>query len=88
MRNGASDYLSKKRLGEFPLALDNVLEAYRNRALRHIAEQETERLNGELLALIRHVEGERDEEKRSLSRDIHDQARPGADRLEVGPVLD
>ena len=84
MRNGASDYLSKRRLDQFPLALDNVLEAYRNRALRHIAEQETERLNEELLALIRHVEGERDEEKRSLSRDIHDQLGQELTALKLG----
>lgn len=84
MRNGASDYLSKRRLDQFPLALDNVLDAYRNRALRHIAEQETERLNGELLALIRHVEGERDEEKRSLSRDIHDQLGQELTALKLG----
>ncbi len=84
MRSGAADYLSKRRLDQFPLALDNVLEAYRNRALRYIAEQETERLNGELLALIRHVEGERDEEKRSLSRDIHDQLGQGLTALKLG----
>ncbi len=84
MRSGAADYLSKRRLDQFPLALDNVLEAYRNRALRYIAEKETERLNGELLALIRHVEGERDEEKRSLSRDIHDQLGQGLTALKLG----
>lgn len=84
MRSGAADYLSKRRLDQFPLALDNVLEAYRNRALRYIAEQETERLNGELLALVRHVEGERDEEKRSLSRDIHDQLGQGLTALKLG----
>ena len=84
MKSGAADYLSKKRLDQFPLSLDNVLEAYRNRALRHIAEQETERLNEELLALIRHVEGERDEEKRSLSRDIHDQLGQELTALKLG----
>ena len=84
MKSGAADYLSKKRLDQFPLSLDNVLEAYRNRALRHIAERETERLNGELLALIRHVEGERDEEKRSLSRDIHDQLGQELTAIKLG----
>jgi len=84
MKSGAADYLSKRRLDQFPLALDNVLEAYRNRALRHLAELEMERLNGELLALIRHVEGERDEEKRSLSRDIHDQLGQELTALKLG----
>jgi signal transduction histidine kinase len=84
MKSGAADYLSKKRLDQFPLSLDNVLEAYRNRALRHLAERETERLNKELLALIRHVEGERDEEKRSLSRDIHDQLGQELTALKLG----
>ena len=84
MKSGAADYLSKRRLDQFPLALDNVIEDYRNRALRHIAEKETERLNEELLALIRHVEGERDEEKRSLSRDIHDQLGQGLTALKLG----
>lgn len=84
MRQGAADYLSKRRLDQFPLSLENVLNAYRDRALRTIAEKEKERLNGELLALIQHVEGERDEEKKSLSRDIHDQLGQELTALKLG----
>lgn len=84
MRQGAADYLSKRRLDQFPLSLENVLNAYRDRALRTIAEKEKEKLNGELLALIQHVEGERDEEKKSLSRDIHDQLGQELTALKLG----
>ena len=37
MRLGASDYLSKRRLSEFGLVLDIVLQGYRHRAARHRA---------------------------------------------------
>ena len=84
LRAGAADYLSKRRLDIFPLALENVIDRYRNRALRELAEQEALRINEELLALIRHVEEERDEEKRSLSRDIHDQLGQELTALKLG----
>ena len=58
--------------------------SYKNASLRRLAELETERLNKELLALIKHVEGERDEEKRSLSRDIHDQLGQELTALKLG----
>ena len=87
MRLGASDYLSKRRLGEFNLVLDIVLKGYRHRAARHRAEAETRRLNGELLQLIRHTEEERDEEKRALSRDIHDQLGQELTALKLGMYM-
>lgn len=87
MRLGASDYLSKRRLKEFGLVLDVVLRGYRNRALRHAAESESKRLNDELLALIRHTEEERDEEKRALSRDIHDQLGQELTALKLGMYM-
>ena len=87
MRLGASDYLSKRRLGEFGLVLDIVLQGYRHRAARHRAEAETRRLNGELLQLIRHTEEERDEEKRALSRDIHDQLGQELTALKLGMYM-
>lgn len=87
MKQGAADYLSKRRLAEFPLALDITLKAFRNQALRHAAEEETRRLNAELLDLIRHVEEERDEEKRGLSRDIHDQLGQELTALKLGMYM-
>ena len=84
MKNGAADYLSKRQLDRFPRALEGVLASYKNESLRRLAELETERLNKELLALIRHVEGERDDEKRSLSRDIHDQLGQELTALKLG----
>lgn len=87
MKQGAADYLSKRRLAEFPLALDITLKAFRNQALRHSAEEETRRLNAELLDLIRHVEEERDEEKRALSRDIHDQLGQELTALKLGMYM-
>ncbi|RPG80786.1 MAG: response regulator [Crocinitomicaceae bacterium TMED114] len=87
MRLGASDYLSKRRLKEFGLVLDVLLRGYRNRALRHAAESESQRLNAELMALIRHTEEERDEEKRALSRDIHDQLGQELTALKLGMYM-
>jgi signal transduction histidine kinase len=84
LRAGAADYLSKKRLDLFPRALEDVIERYRNKALRELAEHKALRINEELLALIRHVEEERDEEKRSLSRDIHDQLGQELTALKLG----
>ncbi len=84
LKKGAADYLSKRQLDQFPRALENVLISYKNASLRRLAELETERLNKELLALIKHVEGERDEEKRSLSRDIHDQLGQELTALKLG----
>ena len=84
LRAGAADYLSKRRLDLFPKALEEVIERYRNRTLREIAESKALQLNDELQALIRHVEEERDEEKRSLSRDIHDQLGQELTALKLG----
>ena len=84
LRAGAADYLSKRRLDLFPKALEEVIDRYRNRTLREIAESKALRLNDELQALIRHVEEERDEEKRSLSRDIHDQLGQELTALKLG----
>lgn len=84
LRAGAADYLSKRRLDLFPTALNEVLERYRNKILRELAEQEALRINEELLALVRHVEEERDAEKRALSRDIHDQLGQELTALKLG----
>jgi len=84
LREGAADYLSKRRLDLFPMALDDVLERFKNKILREKAEKETLRINKELLALVRHVEEERDDEKRALSRDIHDQLGQELTALKLG----
>lgn len=84
LRAGAADYISKKKLDLLPMALDSVIERYRDKALRERAEQETLRINEELLALIRRVEEERDGEKRALSRDIHDQLGQELTALKLG----
>ena len=44
-------------------------------------------MNAELLDLIRHVEEERDEEKRALSRDIHDQLGQELTALKLGMYM-
>ena len=86
MKQGAADYLSKRRLDQFPLALDITYSrpsaTVPSATCR--AKKRPRRLNGELLALIRHVEGERDEEKRSLSRDIHDQLGQELTAIKLG----
>lgn len=84
LRAGAADYLSKRKLDLFPLALDEVMDRYRNKVLRERAEKEALRINEELLALVRHVEEERDDEKRALSRDIHDQLGQELTALKLG----
>ncbi len=84
LRAGAADYLPKQRLDLFPQALEEVINRFRDRTLRELAEKEALRLNQELLALVRHVEEERDEEKRSLSRDIHDQLGQELTALKLG----
>lgn len=84
LRAGAADYLSKRRLDLFPLALDEVMDRFRNKVLRERAEKEALRINEELLALVRHVEEERDDEKRALSRDIHDQLGQELTALKLG----
>lgn len=84
LKAGAADYLSKRQLDLFPSALDDVLATYRTRALHKWSEQERTRLTRELHALIRRVEEDRDEEKRSLSRDIHDQLGQELTALKLG----
>ena len=84
LKAGAADYLSKRKLDLFPTALDSVLQTYKTQALHLWAEFERQRLTEELTALIRKVEEERDEEKRSLSRDIHDQLGQELTALKLG----
>ena len=84
LKAGAADYLSKRRLDLFPTALDDVLTTYRTKALHQWSEEERARLTHELHALIRKVEEDRDEEKRSLSRDIHDQLGQELTALKLG----
>ncbi len=84
LKAGAADYLSKRRLDLFPTALDDVLATYRTRVLHQWSEEERARLTRELHALIRKVEEDRDEEKRSLSRDIHDQLGQELTALKLG----
>ena len=84
LKAGAADYLSKRKLDLFPTALDVVLQTYKTKALHLWSELERQRLTEELTALIRKVEEERDEEKRSLSRDIHDQLGQELTALKLG----
>ncbi|MBL6645854.1 MAG: response regulator [Flavobacteriales bacterium] len=84
LKAGAADYLSKRKLDLFPTALDVVLQTYKTRALHLWSEMERQRLTEELTALLRKVEEERDEEKRSLSRDIHDQLGQELTALKLG----
>lgn len=84
LKAGAADYLSKRRLHVLPTALDEVIDKFKLQILHNWSETERVRLNGELLALIRRVEEERDNEKRSLSRDIHDQLGQELTALKLG----
>ncbi len=84
IKAGAAHYLSKRKLDLFPEVLDTVLDTYRTKALHAWSEIERQRLTDELLALIRRVAEERDEEKRSLSRDIHDQLGQELTALKLG----
>ena len=84
MKAGAADYISKRQLDSFNQALEQVLRVNYNQSLRVLAEQETKRLNQELLALVGHVAEQQDEEKRRLSRDIHDQLGQELTALKLG----
>jgi len=84
MKTGAADYISKRHLDSFNQALEKVLRLNYNQSLRVLAEQETKRLNQELLALVGHVAERQDEEKRRLSRDIHDQLGQELTALKLG----
>ncbi len=84
IKAGAAHYLSKRKLDLFPEVLDTVLDTYRTKTLHAWSEIERQRLTDELLALIRRVAEERDEEKRSLSRDIHDQLGQELTALKLG----
>lgn len=84
LKSGAADYLSKQKLHLFPEALEQVLEKYRSKWLHTWSEMERSRLTAELLALVRRVELDRDEEKKSLSRDIHDQLGQELTALKLG----
>jgi len=84
LKAGAADYLSKRRLHVLPTALDEVINKFKLQILHNWSETERVRLNDELQALIRRVEEERDHEKRSLSRDIHDQLGQELTALKLG----
>ena len=84
LKSGAAHYLSKRKLDLFPEVLDTVLETFRAKTLHAWSEIERQRLTEELLALIRKVAEDQDEEKRSLSRDIHDQLGQELTALKLG----
>ena len=84
LKSGAAHYLSKRNLDLFPEVLDTVLDTFRTKTLHAWSEIERQRLTDELMALIKKVAEERDEEKRSLSRDIHDQLGQELTALKLG----
>ena len=84
IKSGAAHYLSKRKLDLFPEVLDTVLETFRTKTLHAWSEVERQRLTEDLLALTRKVAEDSDEEKRSLSRDIHDQLGQELTALKLG----
>ena len=84
LKAGAAHYLSKRKLDLFPEVLDTVLETFRTKTLHAWSEIERQRLTEELMALIKKVAEDQDEEKRSLSRDIHDQLGQELTALKLG----
>jgi signal transduction histidine kinase len=72
-RAGADDYIFLDELDRLPAALERAVARRMMRARNARRAEEIEGLNSELLQLVRHVDGVRDEEKKRLAREIHDQ---------------
>jgi signal transduction histidine kinase len=72
-RAGADDYIFLDELDRMPAALERAVAQRIMRARNARRAAEIEGLNSELLQLVRHVDGVRDEEKKRLAREIHDQ---------------
>jgi signal transduction histidine kinase len=84
MRNGASDYLMKNRLGRLPMAIDAAIERRLSRRQQAIAAESLREANRRLQALSKRILGVQEEERRSVSRELHDDIAQSLAALRIG----
>ena len=72
MRNGASDYLLKNNLARLVPALLHAIEATETRRARVQADRELDESKQRLRELAQHLQNSIEQERASISREIHD----------------
>ncbi|MFO7575347.1 MAG: response regulator [Bacteroidales bacterium] len=70
---GASDYILKDNLQKLPAAIERALHVAKERKIRKEAENEIRNMKDALEKLNIHQDNIREEERTSISREIHDQ---------------
>jgi signal transduction histidine kinase len=73
MKAGAHDCIQKDKLGRLGPAIDRELREARVRREREQAEEDLRNSREELRALAAHLQGVREEERKNIAREIHDQ---------------
>lgn len=73
IKAGADDYVLKESLGRLNSAIAGAILAKRNLLEKEQAESELIELNQRLTALTHHLQNVRDEEKKKIAMEIHDQ---------------
>ncbi|NQX91147.1 MAG: response regulator [Flavobacteriales bacterium] len=73
IKAGADDYVLKENLQRLESAIMKAMEARKNLHQKHIAEEELIHLNERLSQLTHYLQNVRDEEKKKIAMEIHDQ---------------
>ena len=84
MRNGASDYLMKNRLGRLPMAIETAIERRISRRQQALSAISLREANDRLMALSKRIIGVQEEERRNVSRELHDDIGQSLAALKIG----
>ena len=83
MRLGASDYILKDRLSRLPVVIERVLQEVEVRNAKKAAQEEIKNMKESLEKLNLHLDEIRENERASISREIHDQLGQSLTALKI-----
>jgi signal transduction histidine kinase len=83
MKQGTSDYILKSNLQRLPTAIIRAMEKWEIRTAKELAEARIIQMNEELRDLSTHLQIIREEERASISRELHDELGQQLIRLKM-----
>lgn len=83
MKQGTSDYILKSNLQRLPSAITMAIEKWKIQAEKELADKKILQMNEELRELATHLQIIREEERASISRELHDELGQQLIRLKM-----